>query len=202
MTLQTILRGLVQRFGTGRVKRWLWNREYGQGRWDCLDTMAGDYIYPHVEQYARHGNILDLGCGPGAVGNELNAAAYLSYTGIDISDAAIERATQKNLRGEQNCYLQGDIRTYAPKGSYDVILFGDSIYYFRSRLVPGILRRYSGYLKPDGVLIVRSWVSHHRSRGIMRGIERDFGVVERHLYHDSKIVVLVLRPRPVPAVLP
>jgi SAM-dependent methyltransferase len=132
--VRNVLRGLLQRFGTENIKRWLWNYEYGRGRWNCLDTMADDYVYRHVETCAKNGSILDLGCGPGAVGNELNAAAYHSYTGVDISDAAIEKArsrTAENRRTDKNHYFQGDILSYIPKQKYDVILFGDSIYYFQ-----------------------------------------------------------------------
>lgn len=138
-----------------------------------------------------------MAAGPGAVGNELNTAAYDAYIGVDISDVAIEKAirrTTENHRTDKNHYFQGDILSCVPKGLYDVILFGDSIYYFRSQRVAETLTRYSKYLKQDGVLIVRSWVTHHRSRAIVRNIERDFDVVEKHLYHESQIVVIVLQP--------
>jgi hypothetical protein len=62
------LRGLVQRYAPPSIKRWLWNHEYEEGRWKCLDAMAGDCAYPHVERYPKNGNILDLGCGPGTIG--------------------------------------------------------------------------------------------------------------------------------------
>ncbi len=193
MNPQSILRGLLQRFGTEGIKRRLWNEEYDRGRWSCLDTMADDYIYPHVEKYAKNGSILDLGCGPGAVGNELNASAYASYTGVDISDTAIEKAKLKNRRS-QNHYLQGDILSYVPEQQHDVIIFGDSIYYFRPQRVADILNRYSNYLKPAGVFIVRSWLTHHTSRTIIHKIEQQFDVIEKQLYHDSQIGVLTLRP--------
>jgi SAM-dependent methyltransferase len=196
MNIRTAFRGFLQRFGTEDIKRRLWNREYGRGRWDCLDNMADDYIYPHVEKYARNGSILDLGCGPGAIGNELNDAVYDSYEGVDISDAAIEKARAKNRRTDRNQYFQGDIVSYVPKQRHNVILFGDSIYYFRPRRVAEILDRYSNYLKPDGVFIVRSWLTHHRSRTIVHNIERQFQVQEKQLYHNQRgeIVVLILRP--------
>ncbi len=157
----------------------------------CFFVLRG---YPHVEKYAKNGSILDLGCGPGAVGNELNASAYASYTGVDISDTAIEKAKLKNRRS-QNHYLQGDILSYVPEQQHDVIIFGDSIYYFRPQRVADILNRYSNYLKPAGVFIVRSWLTHHTSRTIIHKIEQQFDVIEKQLYHDSQIGVLTLRPR-------
>ncbi len=124
----------------------------------------------------------------------MNDAAYDSYVGVDISDAAIEKAKANNRRTGRNHYFQGDIANYVPKQRHDVILFGDSIYYFRPRRVAEILDRYSNYLKPDGVFIVRSWLTHHRSRAIIHNIERQFQVQEKQLYHDHELVVLILRP--------
>ena len=93
--------------------------------------MAADCVYTHIEKHAKNGDILDLGCGPGAVGSELSAAAYHSYTGVDICDVAIEKAKSRaaeNHRADKNAYFQSDILTYIPKQHFDVIFFGDSIY--------------------------------------------------------------------------
>ena len=195
--VQNALRGLLQRYGTETMKEWLWNYEYRRGRWNCLDTMSGDGVYPYVEKYARHGSILDLGCGPGAVGNELDASTYQSYTGVDISDVAISKARQRtatNHRSHKNEYLQSDIFTYVPERQYNVILFGDSIYYFPHQQIAEMLGRYATYLEQDGVFIVRSWILKERHQAIIRNLEENFAVLEKHLYHDGQIVVITFRP--------
>src|SRR5258708_38126019 len=195
--VRNVLRGLVQRFGTEEIKRRIWNHEYRQGRWNCLDSMAGDCVYSHIEKHAKNGDILDLGCGPGVMGSELNVNAYHSYTGVDICDVAIEKATSRAAethRTDKNEYLVSDIVSYVPKRLYDVILFGDSIYYFSHQRIAEILDRYSKYLKPDGVFLVRTWVTTARVRTIVRNIERNFEVVERCLYHQDRIVVIVFMP--------
>jgi|SRR6266850_1951738 len=194
--VRNVLRGLLQRYGTEKIKRQLWNYEYAEGRWSCLDTMSGDFAYVHVEKHAKGGNILDLGCGPGAVGNELNAAAYHSYTGVDICDVAIEKArsrTVENRRTDKNNYIQSDIFSYVATQQYDVILLGDSIYYFSHKRIAEILYRYSKYLKQDGVLIVRSWILKDRHRAIIQNIENTCEIVEKELYHQSQIVVITFR---------
>src|SRR5260370_34756182 len=97
--MRNVIRGLLQRYASANVKRYLWDNEYRRGWWNCLDVMADDCLYPSVEKHAKNGSILDLGCGPGTTGNELNAAKYLFYTGVDISDVAIDKArkrTEKN----------------------------------------------------------------------------------------------------------
>ena len=194
--VRDVFRGLVQRYGSSNIKRHLWNYEYSEGRWRCLGTMAGDCIYPHVEKYARNGSILDLGCGPGAVENELNPSAYHSYTGVDICDVAIEKAktrTSENGRTDKNNCVRSDILSYVPEEQYDVIMFGDSIYYFPSRRISGILDRYSKYLEQGGVFILRSWMLKEKHRTLISNIQRDFEVLEKHLYHNSQMAVITFR---------
>jgi SAM-dependent methyltransferase len=159
--------------------------------------MAADCVYTHIEKHAKNGDILDLGCGPGAVGSELSAAAYHSYTGVDICDVAIEKAKSRaaeNHRPDKNAYFQSDILTYIPKQHFDVIFFGDSIYYFSWQRITEILNRYSRDLKEDGVFIVRTWTMKDKHQAIVHDIENAFNVVEKHSYADSQIVVLVFRP--------
>src|SRR5215813_5144182 len=87
--VRNMVRGFIQGYGPEGLKRKVWNHEYAGGRWAGLESMAGDCLYRHVEEHARGGDILDLGCGPGATGNELDEASYRTYTGVDISDVAV-----------------------------------------------------------------------------------------------------------------
>lgn len=195
--VRNAFRGLLQRYGTEGVKRRLWNHEYKKGRWNCLDSMADDLVYPHIENHAKNGDILDLGCGPGAVGVELSADSYASYTGVDISDLAIEKAKVRAAevrRESKNTYFQSDILTYTPTQSFDVIFFGDSIYYFSWQRITEILTRYGRSLKKEGVFIVRSWTLKEKHANMVRDIENTFNVLEKHNYADGPIVILVFRP--------
>lgn len=195
--VRNALRGLLQRYGTDSVKRRLWNHEYRIGRWNCLDSMDDDPVYTHIEKHAKSGDILDLGCGPGAVGVELSAGSYASYTGVDISDLAIEKAKVRAAearRESKNSYFQSDILTYAPKQSFDVIFFGDSIYYFSWQRITEILARYGRSLKKEGVFIVRSWTLKEKHVNMVQDIENTFNVLEKHYYSDGQIVIIVFRP--------
>lgn len=188
-------RGLKQRYGTQRMKKRLWDNEYSRGRWGCLDQMEGDCLYAHVERHSRNGSILDLGCGPGTTGNELDAAGYQFYTGVEISQVATEKArarTRENGRAAKNRFFQSDLFSYVPDCQHDVILFGDSIYYVPPRRIQEMLDRYVVYLKPGGVFVVRSWVVSHRHRSIIEIIERNLRILEREFYHYSQGVVIVL----------
>lgn len=193
------LRGLLQRYGTESIKRRLWNNEYKRGWWNCLDSVTQDCAYQHIEKYAATGDILDLGCGPGQVGSQLTEAMYRSYVGVDISDTAIEKArsrTKENGRTSKNNYVQSDILTYRTESRFDVIFFGDSIYYFSLSRIAELLSRYSANLKPDGVFIIRTWAVKEKHRTMLRNIESSFKVLEKHAYSDSKVVVIVFRPNP------
>jgi len=148
---QDFLLWRLQAYGTPSIKKFLWNAQFSEGRWNCLNTTLGDCVYAYVEKYARDGSILDLGCGSGNTGNELEAKAYRHYTGVDISDVAIEtakRRSEDNRRADKNVYFQSDILDYAPTQPHDVILFRDSLYYVPAAKIRAILERYSRCLTP------------------------------------------------------
>ena len=194
--IRNVLRGLRQVWGTSRVKQRLWDKEFAEGRWDFIESTGGDVIYPFIEKYARNGSILDLGCGSGNTGCELNADSYKEYTGVDISDVALEKARfrSKNCqRGEKNRYGRSDISAYIPDAKYDVILFRESIYYIpRTRIKP-TLERYSRYLKEGGVLIVR-WHDRSVAQDLLKLIRSRFIIIENYSPEPSGPVVLIFRP--------
>lgn len=195
---RNVLRGLLQTYGTKSIKRSLWNVEFSRGRWDCLETSPGDVVYGYVEKYANKGSILDLGCGSGSTGDELDATAYGDYTGVDISDVAVERArrrAEESGRAGKNKYLQVDISDYVPTQQFNVILFRDSIYYVPRAKIKRMLDRYSQYLSEGGVFIVRLWSVSGKYKKIVDTIESGFKVIEKDLSVQPNTVVIVFRPR-------
>jgi SAM-dependent methyltransferase len=176
------------------MKRLLWNTEFSNGRWECLDDTAVDCLYPFVEKYGRDGSILDLGCGSGNTATEV-ATVYSDYTGVDISDVAIRRAFEKSIshgRAAINQFAHSDIASYVPKRQHDVVLFRDSIYYIPLRRMLPMLNRYSTYLKDRGVFIVRLWGSEKNAQ-IVAVIEKHFKIVEKYSQHDPTALILVFR---------
>jgi len=195
---RNVLRRMLQQYGTSDLKKRLWNREFARGRWDCPERRPGDCVYPYVEKYARGGSILDLGCGSGNTGSELDATTYRHYTGVDISTVAIENArrrTEGKSAPDRSRYVQSDIFSYVPTQPYDVILFQDSIYYVPWRKITAMLDRYSKYLNEGGVFIVRMWDESDKYRSVLDIIESAFEVVEKHLAEGPKAVVLIFRQR-------
>lgn len=194
---RNVLRGVLQAHGSQQLKKRLWDQEFDGGRWDCLDSTAGDCVYPYLEKYARRGRILDLGCGSGSTSNELTDTAYASYTGVDISEVALEKARKRsaaNGRAHKNRYFQSDIITYQPDGTFDVILFRDSIAYIPWGRITSVLHGYAKHLEKDGVFIVRLANGTGKYKPVVDGIERDFTVVDKHVSADPDAVVVVFRP--------
>ena len=154
----TFARGFLLSYGPTKFKKALWDKEFSSDKWDFIDDTASDCVYPHLAKYARGGDILDLGCGPGNTANELAQSAYTTYVGVDISESALAKAvkrTNENGRASKNAFVCSDFLGYMPTKDFDVILFRESMYHVPYGSVLELLDKYSKYLKSDGVFIVR-----------------------------------------------
>ena len=197
----------LKSYGPSSVKKILWDKEFSGTKWNFIDNTAGDCVYPNLEKYGKNGSILDLGCGPGNTANELAATAYQNYIGVDISDAALEKArkrTAQNGRGSKNTFFQGDFLKFEANQKFDVILFRESMYHVPIPKIKDTLDHYAKYLKSDGVFMVRMGISDTENQGkdkprpaaMVRILEDEFEVVEKNTYEGvSRPIVLVLRPR-------
>jgi SAM-dependent methyltransferase len=110
--IRSLTRRLLQAYGPEKVRRRLWDVEFGRGRWDCLASTPHDCVYAFIEHYVNHGSILDLGCGSGSTANEVAATLYGDYTGVDISGAAIGKAqkgTKENGRADKNRFFRSQV---------------------------------------------------------------------------------------------
>ena len=179
------LRGIRQIWGTSSMKRRLWDNEYASGKWDHCDHTPGAWVYGFVQKHCRNGSILDLGCGAGNTGNELDANSYQDYTGVDVSEVAVRKAaerSERNGRTNKNRYIQSDIVSYVPKEKHNVILFRESIYNIPQPKMKATLDLYSRYLADDGVFVV--YVSRDgtkKVREIVEWLEANYSVTEKHL---------------------
>jgi SAM-dependent methyltransferase len=203
----TFVQGFLTSYGPSSIKKKLWDRDFSSGKWDFIDDTAGDCVYPFLEKYANHGNILDLGCGPGNTANELTSDAYKTYIGVDISAAALEKAvrrTKENGRADKNSFVVSDFLGYAPTQDFDIILFRESLYHVPYGQVKPILDKYSKHLKTGGVFIVRLYAGDERPGVIkprvirkMDLIKNNFDMVEYRRFETAALpTVLVFRPRP------
>jgi SAM-dependent methyltransferase len=202
----TFARGFLLSYGPMRVKKAFWNKEFSGGKWDFIDNTSNDCIYPHLEKYARGGDILDLGCGPGNTANEVAEEAYRSYTGVDISESAIAKGikrTKESGRTDKNSFVCSDFLGFMPAQNFDVILFRESLYHVPHGRVLELLEKYSEHLKPGGVFMVRLYLGDFRTGRVkyrvkkkLDLIRRKYNVVESSQYDTPGVpTVLIFRPR-------
>lgn len=202
----TFVQGFLTSYGPSSIKKRLWDRDFAGGKWDFIDNTVGDCVYPYLGKYAKGGNILDLGCGPGNTANELAADAYRCYVGVDISRAALAKAvkrTQENGRADKNSFVVSDFLGYTPAQEFDIILFRESLYHVPFGQVKTILDKYSKNLKAGGVFIVRLYAGGDRPGQIkfrvarkIDLIKREFNIVEARQFDTPGLpTVLVFRPR-------
>jgi SAM-dependent methyltransferase len=196
--LKNYVRARTQLWAPAAIKKALWDNEYSAGRWNHCDDTRGDAVYPVIAAYAGGGSILDLGCGHGNTGSELPDDSYSRYTGIDVSDVAVQRArvrAEGSGRQGKNSYLQADILGYTTTQCHDVILFRESLYYFpRGRIIP-LIDRLRPALKSHGVFIVTFYSAKPYGR-IIAELENNLEVIGRTATATGALI-LVLRPRQV-----
>lgn len=126
---------------------------------NCYDSsnlsLHARRLYPiFISQLCQipHTNILDVGCGTGALMElMLDRLPGSSCTGLDLSPNMIQTA-QKKLSGRANVLL-GDAQAL-PFGSscFDVVVCNDSFHHYPS---PGaVLEEIHRVLRPGGVLLL------------------------------------------------
>jgi len=186
---------ILKKHGNKYIKKFLWDNEFKNNKWNCIENTSSDLIYSYLEKYIKNGSILDLGCGSGNTGNELDFTAYKYYEGVDISKDAIEKAisrTRSNGRSWKNKYATADIMDYVPKEMYDVILFRESIFYFSMRNIKTMLSKYVLYLKHDGVFIVRIY-NNKKYASILNLIEKYHCVLDKEIDINDNGTIVVFR---------
>lgn len=197
--VKNVSRGLLHRYAPASVKRAQWNREYERGWWKGLESSPGDPVYDFVAKYAAGGTVLDLGCGNGSTALEISSGSYSEYVGVDISDAALERARVRSreagLSAKQS-FAQGDFESFTPSRTFSVILFRDSLYYAPASRVPGIIRRYATHLAPGGVFVIRLYIAAPpKAQELLRTLRRETIEIETYEFGHEPSVIFVARPR-------
>jgi len=108
--------------------------------------------------------LLDVGCGSGVLQQRMACARYV---GVDMNACAIAEAEARS--SETVKFLCAPVESYAVPGSFDVIVFNESLYYMPDPVA--ILRRHLQHLKPGGVVVVCMFRTY-LARRIWRTIDR------------------------------
>ena len=155
-----------------------WDDQYISGRWDYLDQLPELAHYSVIAGYFQHlfpdGKILDVGCGEGVLQQRLSLLQYKLYTGIDMSDIAIDRANKK-YSDDRTEFFAADASEYTDSNKYDIIVFNESLYCFNDAVA--ILNHYKNMLSQDGLFVISMYVQDV-SDYHWREIEKHFKIVD------------------------
>ena len=196
-------RGFILSYGNEATKKRIWDKEYHENKWHFADNTKGDCVYAHLERHAKNGKILDIGCGSGNTCTELVDSAYSSYLGVDISEEALAKASERSEevgRSAKHRFVQSDFLNFDTSEKFDVILFRESMYHVPLEKIKSLLDKYSAYLADDGVFIVRLFIMRNgkvkfRPKKMIDIIADNFPVIEKNQYGNAGAVVIVFRPR-------
>ena len=113
----------------------------------------------------RFANVLDLGSGLGTLARLLAARAD-RVLGVDVAQAAVERARVRHGAATNLQFAQGDITDLpgALPGGYDLITIMDTLYYLPStsdEALDAVAARIAALLAPGGLVVL----SNHLFKG-------------------------------------
>jgi SAM-dependent methyltransferase len=142
-----------------RPDRWAvseWDRAYSTGQLAYFADIDELPRYSILTGYVRHlggsPDIVDIGCGDGLLRSHLEGVPFSSYLGIDLSEAAVQRAG--SLADLRTSFLCADVMV-ADIPQADVVVLNEVLYFAED---PGaLLERVDQALRPDGHLLVSMW---------------------------------------------
>ena len=115
------------------------------------ESWAATYLKPHVFEGA---SVLSVGCGPGSIlRSVLSFHRRVTGTGLDISPARIQAATQRHHRVPRLNFFCGDVQQMQfPSGSFDLVYSRMLLQYVpnKEKAVSEIVR----VCKPGGVVLM------------------------------------------------
>ena len=159
------------------IPRETWDRQYRDGAWESLDSLDELDHYLVIAGYIHKlfvsPTVLDVGCGPGRLGEVLEGGTCKGYLGIDLSPEAIKRARRRTAARAR--FRVADLDAWNPPRRFSVIVFCESLNYATHPAFT--LMRYTRALEPQGVFIV-SLYRHANHRRIWRHVARAFVILE------------------------
>ena len=199
-------------FELSRPTRWATDTAPGHSQWyiERFRTMAADGTDLAGEarlidaMVARHSRILDAGCGPGRVGNELAARGH-TVVGVDADPQLIEAAIADHpgARWLVADLAELDLAARGEPEPFDAAVVAGNVMTF---VAPGtevaVLRNVGAHVRPEGLVVVGFGLSrgyllddfdrHVEAAGLR--LEHRFATWDLVAWHDTAdFAVTVLR---------
>lgn len=134
------------------------NRLYGlQG---MLSIRYGDGIHSKHKHTKYHDffitqiqdgqEVLEIGCGYGALANSIASTRKVNYTAIDIVEKNILKA-QKRFKRDNLHFIYGDATQYTFDASFDAVVMSNVLEHIEDRV--GILKMIKEHIRPTKIII-------------------------------------------------
>lgn len=160
------------------VPQEIWDSEYAAGEWSDLahleELARYSVIAGYIQFFNPGGSVLDVGCGEGILLQRLNSEAYGRYVGIDVSQAAIDRAEKRE--DHQIHFAQADAEKYVPSESFDAIIFNEVLYILDQPL--DVVQRYESWLRPGGIFIISFYEKSMRALAVNNRLKERYNSMD------------------------
>jgi SAM-dependent methyltransferase len=178
--------------GDAPASRQVWEEQYQAGGWEFMRGLDELARYAVIAAFVRRlgagstnaaagARVLDVGCGEGLLVDHLRPLGYRRYLGIDLSPAAVGQAAGR--ADAATSFAVADGEGDPPPGPWDVVVFNESVYYFRDPLAT--VSRYEGALAAGGAFVVSTFRSR-RADAIGRALLRRYHLVEETAVSNRK----------------
>jgi 2-polyprenyl-3-methyl-5-hydroxy-6-metoxy-1,4-benzoquinol methylase len=151
-------------YGSVFRRQWAW-QVYGEPHYSIhsvalfalFDGRIGQGLYTFARAFlsaeiiGKQANVLDIGCGDGALTRRFYAPRAAHVDAVDIEESAIRYAVRHNSAPNISyCRLDAVVEGF-PRSNYDVIIFDGAIGHFTREGSEAVLKKISYALAPGGV---------------------------------------------------
>ncbi|CAF1341332.1 unnamed protein product [Adineta steineri] len=148
--------------------------EGGFKTWECSHDLV-NYLKSIIENYQNITTVIELGCGSGLPGLELNKSQQFHVDFQDFNREVVEQ-TGKQLKKEKRMYNNrmffgdwSDLINIIPSRYYDIILTSETIYNISN--YGKLVQLFDHALKPQGVIYLAAKVYYFGVQGGVRQFE-------------------------------
>ncbi len=139
------------------VRYWSFLSRHAASRGNYFSEQVGDAVLAYLRGHRLplQGRVLDFGCGPGFLVEQL-AAAGVHCQGLDFSPASVAAARQRvaGLPGCSGVILAETLPTPLPAGAFDMVVSLDSVEHILPEDMEPTFAEIRRVLRPDGYLVL------------------------------------------------